>query len=246
MSIEKKLLLFALLAVLALPCRLMASVEASLGFSAGYIPSMGGNLGSSVQSTQLGVDNGIDGINRSQDGTDTEMIGRLIGITGGGELKIIVFGNYLVRVGANYARSIYGGKGKTIDPWGNTVKVEYAVWYYDFPFTLGISIPFWKDVRINLSGGIAYARGTSRNSFRSPVLDSSASFTGWALPRVIILSGEYFLDGEVALMTSLSYYQGATELMTNRGDMGRVDFTGYRWNIGFSYSYDLAGRGRKN
>ncbi len=247
MNIQKiiKSAFIVILIAAACPAPIFAFAERSWAFQAGMIPAMGGGMSSYEQSARIGVDNGIYGINRSEKGKSTKNIDQPVGFTGGGEFKLVLFNYYMARVGANYSRSIYGGTGKSLDPAGNIMKVEYSLWYYDIPLMAGISIPFWKDVRITLSGGLAYASGTYSNSFKSDAVNSKAAFSGWALPRVISLSGEYFINYDIAATTAISYYEGSTKVIKNRADYAVLDFTGYRFTFGVSYYMDADKSDRK-
>lgn len=216
------------------------SQEIGIGLYTGLAPEMGGSMDTYVQNTTLGVGSGIDSINRDMPGRDTEEIEKLLGVVGGFEGKVIVLNYFMIRFGANYLKSFYGGKGKTLDLSDELVSVKYSMWACDFPLTVGLSVPFWKDVRISLSGGVAYAYGNQSSSFKSTTLDQSTSVKGWAIPLVFILAGEHYLSNTLALTSSISYYKGASKVKIDNGsDYTRVDFTGYRWTIGFSFYFDF-------
>ncbi len=229
---RNRLIILLIVIFLTAPSYILAGIEYSTGIYFGFMPSMGGNLQSYVQRNSLGAENGIEDINRTSDSSDTEKIDRLIGATGGIEFRGIFRDYYLIKLGLNFTKDIYGGEGKTLDLTGDTVEVKYSMFVYDIPVTVGLSIPFWKDVRISLTGGIAYARGTYKNSFKSSTLNSSAKFNNWAVPVVIILCGEHFIDNNLSLMTSINYYKGASEVKKSNSDYARNDFSGFRWNAG--------------
>ncbi|MFH0976324.1 MAG: hypothetical protein V1874_11135 [Spirochaetota bacterium] len=251
---KKTLLIIVFLIITQIQDISAETVSVSGGFYAAYMPSMGGNLGSYTQETYFNSNSGIDGINRSMDGYSTSNIDRLTGVFAGFDVKAIFHDYYLIRVGANYGMSIMGGKGKTIynDGTYHNLECEYSLKQYDFPVTVGLSIPFWKDARISLSCGTAFARATYENKFES---DSTAApfsatqsaikgkFTGWAFPLVVIIQGDYFLKQEVALTTTIAYYKGSTKVIKdskdNDGniDFASIDFTGYRFNLGVSYYF---------
>ena len=159
------------------------------GICVGGMPSMGGDLHSSNQSVYFNVNNnGIDGINRKMDGYGTSDIDRLFGIYAGVEAKVIFLDYYMVRIGANYGKSIYGGNGKTVFTTDNTnyylLECQYAYTEYDFPLIIGLAIPFWKDVKISLGCGAAFAMGKYENKFESetypdPFERESSSLATW-------------------------------------------------------------------
>ncbi len=212
-----------------------ASPEIGLGFYSGLAPAMGGNMNTYVQSTTLGNRSGIDSINREMSGRETEEIDRMLGVVGGFEFKVITLNYLIIRIGGNYVKSFLGGKGKTLDLSDEPVTVKYSLWACDFPLTLGLSIPFWKDVKISLSGGLAYAYGSSRSSFKSSTVDQTTKVKGWALPLVVVLAGEHYLTNSLSLTSTISYYKGAGRVKGDDGpDYARVDFSGYRWTLGFS------------
>ncbi len=213
--------------------------EIGFGIYTGLAPAMGGSMNTYIQEMTLGVESGIDSINREMAGRDTEEIERLLGVVGGFEGKVIVLNYLMIRVGANYLKSFYGGKGKTLDPADDVVAVKYSMWACDFPLTVGVSIPFWKDIRISLSGGIAYAYGSQSSSFKSATLNQSTSVTGWALPLVFILAGDHYLTNTLSLTSTISYYKGVSRVKSDSGpDYARVDFSGYRWTLGFSFYFN--------
>jgi hypothetical protein len=232
-----------------------ATMNYAAGFSFGFTPSFGGNLHSSTQESAFQSRNGLDGMNRELSGHDTTEIKRLFGVSGGLEFKAILFDYFLMRLGGNYTMSIYGGSGKTVFlPNGaapeTDVTCSYCMWSYDIPLTVGLIIPFWKDVKLSFSCGLAFAYGGYDNQFKGSTFDMKGSFTGWALPLVILVQGEYFLGERLALNTSLAYYKGATEtirdgkrtdtmgaLTAGEVDFARIDFTGYRFSIGLSYYF---------
>ncbi|TAL39266.1 MAG: hypothetical protein EPN93_02095 [Spirochaetes bacterium] len=250
----KKLLLTSLILICASPLT-AATMNYAAGFYVGFMPSYGGNLESSTQYDPFDSRNGIDGMNKEMSGHDTTEIKRLLGLSGGIEFKAIIFDYFLMRLAGNYTMSIYGGAGKTVFLTGGAgtetdVTASYSMWSYDIPLTVGLIIPFWKDVKISFSCGLAFAYGAYDNQFKVASGDRKGSFTGWALPLVILVQGEYFLGEKIALNTSLAYYKGATETIrdskrsdtTGLGgagavDFAKIDFTGYRFSIGLSYYF---------
>jgi hypothetical protein len=229
-------------------------VSVSGGIVSGVMPSMGGNLNSISQEINYGSATGIDGINREMDGFSTDNIDRLTGVYAGLEFKAVFFDYYLLRIGANYGMSVLGGKGKTVfystepaDLDYFTLKCEYSYTQYDFPVTIGVSIPIWKDARLSVSGGAAYARATYENKFTSD--DTAASFerkgkfTGWGFPLVVLVQGDYYLNEKLALTSALAYYKGSSKVIRDSSnsdgdtDFACIDFSGYRFNLGVSYTF---------
>jgi hypothetical protein len=234
-----KIIISITLLLLLIPFGVYAdSPEIGVGFYAGLAPAMGGSMNTYVQNTTLGVGSGIDGINRDMSGRDTGEVKRLLGVAGGVEGKVIVLNYLMIRLGANYLKGFYGGKGKTLDLSDELVTAKYSMWAFDFPLTVGLSIPFWKDVRISISGGIAYAYGSQSTSFKSTTLDQSTSVKGWAMPLVFILAGDHYLSNTLSLTSTISYYKGASKVKKDNSDYARVDFSGYRWTVGFSFYFN--------
>ncbi|HPI91426.1 MAG TPA: hypothetical protein PK859_19120 [Spirochaetota bacterium] len=228
----------ALLIALLLPSPLFAiNTAVSLGAHIGLAPDMGGNLQSRVQRTELGVDNGIDGINRSMDGVKTEKINKLLGAYGGMDFKVVFAKYFLFRLQTNFVMNFFGGTGVTLDQSENRLTAKYSLWIVDIPVGLGVSVPFGDIVRISLCGGVAFAYGSYSNSFKSSTVNSSATFETWTFPWLIMLSGEYFFREDIAITTSLAYYQGSSDVIKSRSDYAKIDFSGFRWNIGFSYYF---------
>lgn len=230
------------------------TVSVSGGIYGSFMQSMGGNLQSYNQENYFGSSSGIDGINRSMDGYSTSNIERLTGVFAGLDVKAIFFDYYMLRVGANYGMSMTGGKGKTVYYNGAyyNLKCEYSLKQYDFPVTLGLSIPFWKDSRISVSCGTAFARATYENKFESDSTSAPFSltqntikgkFTGWAFPLVVLIQGDFFIMPEVSLISTISYYRGRTKVIKDSSDKdgnvdyASIDFTGYRFSLGVSYFF---------
>jgi len=236
----------------------------SLGMYCGFFPSMGGSLNSHVQEEYFNSNNGINGMNRRMTGYNTSDLKRLLGAFGGLGIKTIFDDYYLLRIAVNYCTSFYGGEGSTIFTTDHLnyylLKCQYSMVEYDIPLTVGISVPFWKDIKISLSYGIAFAYANYENSFKSNTytdpFERKGSFKGWTLPMVMLLEGDYFITEKFAIITSLSYYWGSTKILKdskksdttgfdldvdNEGegieDFARIDFTGFRFSFGFSYYF---------
>jgi len=211
----------------------------SAGPRLGLVPSMGGDLNSRVQEVDLGVTGGIEGINRSKDGLETERIKRLFGASAGAGFRA-VFADYLLfSTGADFSMDFFGGEGSTLDSSDNIVTAEYSMLTVGIPVTLGFSIPFWNDIRISFSGGVAPTYGIYKNSFSSAApLDSSATFRGWGVPMIIVLTGEYLLTKKTGIVSSLTWCNGSTRMLKGGQDYARIDFSGYRWNIGMLFYFN--------
>ena len=236
------------------------SFNVGMGVSGGFMPSMGDDLNSFVQQYYLNSYRGVDTINRSKTGYDTKKIDRLGGLTGGIDAKVLVEDYFLIRLGCNYTQSIMGGKGTTINSTDSGATYHYLSCKYsmviiDAPLTLGLSIPFWREVKISLSGGVAFAYGKYESSFKAPEAavpyERKASFRGFGYPLVAILEGEFFINDRLAVCSKLSYYHGSTALLTDgttsdttglggKGatDYAKINFTGYRFTMGISFYMD--------
>lgn len=232
----------------------------AVGIYAGVAPSLGNGLQSYVQQTYLGAPGGIDDINTTVRGGKTEHVNRLMGASGGMEIKGIFLDYYFVRIGSNYTMGVYGGKGTTLYTEDNVsyyrMDCKYSLMIFDIPFTVGLSVPFWKDMKISISCGFAYARAVYKNEFESketPVpFSREGSFKGSAYPLVILVEGEYFVSNNISIISIMTYYKGSTKLIRDGQDTdtdgllvsgspvgvtdyASVDFTGYRFYIGVSF-----------
>ena len=242
---SKTLTCIVVLVLLALPLRGWGASYAA-GAYGGFAPSLGGDLHTAQYYSEFQSHNGIDGMNRSMEGYDTGRIDRILGVTCGMLFKTIFYDYYQVRIAMNYTWGYFGGSGKTVFDDGGTTRLldcEYSFWEADIPVTFGISIPFWKDIRIAFSCGLAYAYADYSYRFESSTGQQwKGSFAGWGLPLVIILEGEYFVTENVAASTSLVYYKGSTKVLKDGSDAGgtdfaRIDFSGYRYSLGVTYYF---------
>ena len=225
----------------------------STGINAGYMPSMGGNLDSLSQELYYGSASGVDGINRKIDGYSTTDIERLTGVYFGFDFNAFFYDYFLVRTGFNYGMSVYGGKGKTVfyspppDDDYFILKCEYSYRQFDVPLTVGVCIPFWKDAKILITCGAAYANAKYVNKFKSEdtavPFNRKGSFSGWGIPLVVLIQGDYFVTEKVALTTAISYYRGESKVIKDSSDndgdtdFAVIDFSGYRFNLGVSYYF---------
>lgn len=222
-----------------------ANFNYAIGLYGGLAPSIGNDLQSYRQYYQYGSQSGIDGINRTQDGYETTNIDRLLGLGWGISFKALLFENYQIRLAVNYVRGMWGGEGTTLYGGVPTIlDCDYSFRMYDVPLTFGISIPFWKDVKISFNCGAAFAYGWYQNSFtENSTTTYKGKFSGRGYPLVILLEAEYFLTDKIAVTSSLSYYRGSTTLIEddydNDGDTdyARLNFTGYRFSLGAVYYF---------
>lgn len=222
-----------------------ANVNYAIGFYGGLAPSLGNDLQSYRQYYQYGSQSGVNGINRTQDDYETTNIDSLLGLGWGISFKVLLFENYQIRLAANYVRGMWGGEGTTLYGGApNVLDCDYSFRMYDVPLTFGISIPFWKDVKISFNCGVAFAYGWYQNRFTENFTTTyKGKFTGRAYPLVILLEAEYFFTSKIAVTSSLSYYRGATTLVEDtcdddgNVDYARLNFTGYRFNLGAIYYF---------
>ena len=223
-----------------------AAVNFAAGAYGGIAPSLGGNLQSSWQYYEYGSSNGIDGMRRSLKGSDTSGMDRLLGVSGGVMFKMLFMEYYQIRIGGNYTRGVLGGEGTSVyDDAGDVmVDCEYTFLMYDVPVTFGISIPFWKDLKVIFSCGIAYARAQYENRFETTADVIKGDFSGWGLPLVILLEGEYFLNDSLAVSSSISHYRGTSKLIRDsersdsNTDYARLHFNGYRYYAGITFYFN--------
>lgn len=229
-------------------------VSQAISFYGGVAPELGGSCYSYLQDNAFGTPgvidsypNGINGINKLQTGYSTSNISKLLGLTAGISLKIIFQEYFALKVGANYFNSVWGGKGTTVFYDGTNdrlLQCEYSIEGFDIPVTAGISIPFYRDIRISITGGFAYAFGTYKNYFESESqFIYKGRFKGTAFPLVVNCEGEYFVNERIAVTSSLSYYYGKTKSIKDykqsdlNTDYAPIDFSGYRYVIGLSYYF---------
>jgi len=240
----------AILLLFAATGPLRAATSLSVGMQAGFMPSPGGNLHSSTHET-IGVRNGIDGINRSLDGYDTEPVDRLLGASGGIEFRAVFYDYFFARLAGNFTMAVWGGAGTTLydtDPGApfvpETLECDYSIYIIDAPLTAGLAVPFWKDVRIAFSVGAAFAYGNYKNSFKPESGGTyKGKFRGYGFPLVLLVEGDYFLSEKLSVTASLAYYRGSTDIRKDRyrtdgdTDYARIDFTGYRFGMGASWHF---------
>ncbi|MBN2039562.1 MAG: hypothetical protein JW864_05945 [Spirochaetes bacterium] len=223
----------------------------SAGINASFMPSMGGSLATHSQESYYQSSSGVDGINRRMDGYKTSDIERLTGACFGFDFNILFYDYFLLRTGFNYGRNVCGGKGKTVfyspapDDDYFILECEYSYRQYDIPLTAGVCIPFWNDAKISVSCGAAYANALYKNKFESEdtavPFERKGKFSGWGIPLVVMIQGDYFVNEKIALTTKISYYRGRSRLKKDKSDddgdtdFATLDFTGYKFNLGVSY-----------
>ncbi len=251
---KKFLILITLLFLLNIPLN-AKTMNYSIGIYGGFMPSLGGNLDSYVQQEYFNSNSGIDGMNRSMTGYDTSEIDRLFGICGGLEIKAILSDFFLFRIASNYCKAVFDGEGKTVFTTDSTnyylLECDYSYKEYDFPVTIGLAIPFWKDMMLSLSGGIAFTRAEYKNKFKSNTypdpFERKGKFKTWGYPLVILMQGEYFIYRYASLTSSISYYHGSSKLIRDSSkqdfigfdgngtvDFAKIDFSGYKLTFGVS------------
>lgn len=231
----------------------------SIDLYAGALPNYGGSLNSYNQRAYFQSEHGIYEINKSATGVTTESIRPLLGISGGIALRSIMNDFYFYRIGASYNMNIWGGSGTTIfntnqmDNLTNDylpVKCSYGLTSYDFPVTLGVAIPFWKDVKIFFSCGVSFNYSIMTNSFKADGMTREGKFSALSYPLVILLEGQYFVTQNMAMYTSLSYYRGNSKYLTDSTktdttgysgagavDYSSIDLTGYKYYLGISFYF---------
>jgi len=227
-----------------------STVELSFGLYGGFMPSAGANCHSSDQELYFNSASGLDGINKKLSGYSTKTIDRLTALSGGLRLRAFFFENFFIAVSGNYTQGVAGGRGTTVynstpaaSPTPTRLKCRYTISFFDAPLTAGIALPFWKDVKILLGGGVAFARGQASNKFESAAFGKrEGSFSGWGYPLVLSLEGEYLLSDTVSVGAGIAYYHGGSR--TLRDGMGhdgvdfmKIDFTGFRFTAGVSYYF---------
>jgi hypothetical protein len=234
----KKVLLIIMVTSSALQLA-AADIDLSMGLHTGFVPGLGGSLESAFQRDTLGVPNGVHGINRSTPGIETKMIEPLLARQAGADADLIFLQRIRVGLAVNAVWSAYGGTGYSIDSGGDRLKVSYSMRMVDVPLTIGVSIPAGTMSRFSLSAGLAFNYGIYENSFESATIDRSSDFRGWALPLVVLLKGEFFLNNDLSLTSSLSHYRGFTEPLKSGSDYARIDFSGVRWDVGLAFRIKL-------
>ncbi len=215
------------------------AAEISLSARLGYSPSVGGSMSSGWQSENLGVPDGINNINRSDDVQAVTSVEDILGVIAGADLRIIR--NYIYyRAGIEYVYAMSGGTGKTISPDGTEiVDVTYTQWSFDVPVTTGVSLLFWGESRLYFGIGAAFAYGTYSNSFKSASLNNSSSFTAYAIPLVAELGCEYLLNERVSVGCEVKYLNGRSSVVKAQSDYARVDFTGYHITASATLNFNI-------
>lgn len=233
----KKIVFILLLLLVSDKYSYARTTRSSVALFTGMYPTMGGNLHSAAQSDLLGINNGIADINRYTHGIDNERIDKLTGFAVGTEFRALIYNLLLFKAGINYSTSLLGGTGTSTDLLGNSLKVHYSMWTIDTPFLVGISYPFGERIRLSFCSGLALAYGSYSNSFKSATVNSSATFSGWAIPLCVSFGGEYILNNNIALISSITYYKGRSGTIKDKSDYASINFSGYRWQLGAAYYF---------
>ncbi len=211
--------------------------KSAVSLNLSIMPNMGNNLSSDFQKNDLNVNNGIFEINRSKTGISTTTIKPLSGYFIEAQIHGLTLDYLILSIGANYGQNLFSGSGKSLDDSDNIMDVKYSMWLVGIPLTIGLSIPFWEDTKVIFTTGISFSYGTYSNSFSSATVNQKASFTGLGIPMVTKIAGEHFISKDIAISSSLSYYNGATTVIKNQGDYAIIDYSGYRFSFGISYYF---------
>jgi opacity protein-like surface antigen len=205
----------------------------------GYSPAVGGAMSSGWQSDNLGVNDGINNINRSSEGYPVSSVEAPFALVGGADLRII-FNTIYLKAGMEYLYQYSGGSGKTLNKAGDeVVDAVYTQWSLDAPLTIGISLLFWGEARIYTGAGFAFAYGTYSSSFESASLNHSAEFTGYAVPLVAEIGCEYMITENISVGCDIKYFNGKSALIEDGADYARIDFSGFHITASASYHLSL-------
>jgi opacity protein-like surface antigen len=235
-----KIKIYTALIVLAVSAEVFAS-SVSLIFKGGYAPEIGGSMHTGWQAEHLDVYDGINDINRSGSGISVSTIEKPVGAVAGAEARYAGDTLYF-KSGIGIVYSCTGGSGSTVNDFGagdEKVDVDYSLWFYYVPVTAGIIIDYWDEVRIYAGGGAAYASGTFSSSFKSDSIEHEASFSGYGIPLVAELGGEYIFAEHAALCCSVTYLRGRSSVIDDGSDYARIDFTGFSFTAGILFFYDF-------
>ena len=213
------------------------SFDTGVAIYGGFAPTFGGNLTTTFQQDTLNLPNGILSINRTKTGETSAPIAPLLGGTAGIEFWGITRDFIIISCGANFTYGIMGGSGNSLDNSENTMSVKYSLWTVDIPLTVGITIPFWDDIRISFKSGIAIAYGKYSNVFKSSIINSSSNFTGYGAPVVTSLAGDYLFYHNFSLYMSITHYSGSTKIIKDEADYASINFSGYRIYVGTSFRF---------
>ncbi len=213
------------------------AADISLNMRFGYSPHAGGTMRSGWQAANLGVNDGLNDINRSSGAFAVSTVEVPIGVVGA--FDVMFSGDtFYFKTGLWSLYTVAGGTGKTIDPTATElVKVSYSQWSVDVPVTAGINLLYWGESRIYMGCGLAFAYGMSMMSFSSTSLDHSAGFAGYAFPLVAELGCEYLTGDHTSVGCGIRYMYGKTEVIENGSDYAAVDFSGYIFTVSASIHF---------
>lgn len=232
-------IIYLIIALIVLPTSMTAAVEMSISARAGYSPAVGGSMSSQWQADNMGSPDGINTINRSQAGTELSTVEVPRGVVGGVGVRFTGDVIYF-RWGVEGVYTMFGGKGKTLNPAGTeVVNVNYSQWSVDVPFTIGMSLLFWGESRVYAGVGMALAYGSFSSSFKSASLDHSAGFKGYAVPLVAEAGCEYMLTQKLSVGCEIKYFSGKSDPVKSGSDSARVDFSGYHITAGVSWRFNI-------
>ena len=215
-------------------------VNVSLGGYIGIAPDIGGEL-HTYKLEEIGIYNGTYDINRLAEGKTTARIHKLVGTTAGFHFSTIIAEHFLIYTGVMGTMSIWGGSGQTLDNDAalNEVNVKYSMWMVDMPLAFGLSIPFFNDGRMSIAGGFDFMYlgfKSTYDSIAGSKVDSS--FSGWAFPLLLLVSGEYFFNKNTTITGTLMYYKGQTDIIRSDDNYAAIDVSGFRILFGISYYFD--------
>lgn len=219
------------------------AIGISINMRFGYSPHAGGTMSSEWQAANLGVYDGLNGINRSSDAFDVSTVEVPIGITGA--LDLMFYGEvFYFKTGIWSLYTVSGGTGKTIDPAEiELVSAEYSQWSVDVPVTIGVNLVYWGESRIYMGCGFAFAYGMSTMTFSSAsaAYDHSAVFPGYAIPLVAELGCEYMTGDHTSVGCGIRYMYGKSAIIEKSSDSAVVDFSGYIFTMSASYHFRPGG-----
>ncbi len=223
-----------ILLLMIMPCAVLRASGNSVSLQLGYAPEIGGSMHTGWQYENMGNSDGINDINRSDGTGSTATVEKPVGAVLSLGYRSFGEGIYF-KTGISGVYSIYGGKGKTLNQAGTeVVDVKYTMMWGEIPFILGIHMEFWKEIRLSLGAGFAFAYGLYMNSFSSATIDNSAMFLGYGFPLIAEFSCEYRLSETVDYIATVQYMRGESRLIENGGDYTRLDFTSFRLLLGLT------------
>ncbi len=232
-----RVMALAIILVLALHHHLSAA-DIALHMRFGFTPHAGGTMSSGWQHNELGVNDGLNDINRSSDTLAVTTVEPPVGVVAAFETMFTGDAFYF-KTGVWSLYTMSGGSGKTIDAAGTeVVKVAYSQWSVDVPVTFGVNLFYWGESRIYFGCGMAFAYGMSAMSFKSASMEHSAGFGGYAFPLVAELGCEYMTGGSTSIGCGVRFMYGRTANITSGDDYSAVDFTGFIFTLSASVHFE--------